>query len=61
MIQDSKIPTCCSKTPMGTRKYFSENYRQFGQALSKRFASPSSVIVKYGALFEVRAVFLNII
>jgi hypothetical protein len=26
--------------PMGTGKKFSENYRQFGYALSKGFASP---------------------
>jgi hypothetical protein len=28
------------KIPVGTRNNFSENYRQFGYALSKRFASP---------------------
>jgi hypothetical protein len=32
-------PILLLKIPMGTRNNFSENYRQFGHALSKRFAS----------------------
>jgi hypothetical protein len=36
-----KDPILLLKTPMGTRKNFSENNRKFGHALSKRFASPA--------------------
>jgi hypothetical protein len=33
-------PILLLKIPIGTRKNFSENYRQFRNALSKKFASP---------------------
>jgi hypothetical protein len=39
MMEDIKTAFLL-KIPMGTRKNFSENCRQFGKALSKRFASP---------------------
>jgi hypothetical protein len=29
------------KIPMGMQKNFSENYRQFGHMLSKKFANPA--------------------
>jgi hypothetical protein len=38
---------------MGTRKNFSENYRQFGHALSKRFAIPGLELSTIGAPREV--------
>jgi hypothetical protein len=34
-------PILLLKIPMSTRESFPENYRQFGHALSKRFASPA--------------------
>jgi hypothetical protein len=39
---DEKLqdPILFLKVPKGTRKTFSENYRQFGHAISKRFAIP---------------------
>jgi hypothetical protein len=33
-------PILMLKIPMGKRKNVSENYRQFGHAISKRFISP---------------------
>jgi hypothetical protein len=33
-------PSLMLKIPVGKRKNFSENYRQFGHGLSKRFISP---------------------
>jgi hypothetical protein len=41
-IYDAKLhdPILLLKIPMGTRKNSSENYQQFGHALSKSFASP---------------------
>jgi hypothetical protein len=40
---DSRLqdPILLLKIPMGKRKKFSENYRQFGQVLSERLASPA--------------------
>jgi hypothetical protein len=44
MMKDSRMdPVLLLKIPMGTRKNFSENYRKFGHARSKSFASPALV------------------
>jgi hypothetical protein len=41
MLQD---PILLLKIPMGTRNNFSKNYRKFGHALSKRFASVTDAV-----------------
>jgi hypothetical protein len=47
-------PILLLKIPMGTRKNYSENYGQFGHALSKRFASPGVENRSPAAVFPIK-------
>jgi hypothetical protein len=48
MLQVLKGPISLLRILIGTRNNFSDHYRQFGYALSKRFAS-SVFLVLYGS------------